>query len=140
MFATTTPRGGAPALPDPQSAVRHWVEALVGGHCTEGDFISQVLLLTDEDADAAWEVLALLDQFNRRRQLGEDVFKRMKLRLQQECLGYGDESVAAPPMPPPPAQPEAEPVQTQPRRGDLLKGRYRVTQIQWHSRTGTFLI
>src|SRR5688572_17951899 len=129
MLATTTPRGGPPPLPDPQSAVRHWVEALVGGHCTEGDFVSQVLLLTDEDADAAWEALALLDQFLRRRQLAEDVFKRMKLRLQQECLGYGGGAVAAPPMRSPPAPPEAVPAQTQPQRGDLLKGRYRVTQI-----------
>src|SRR5688572_31801187 len=111
MLATTTSRGGSPLLPDSEAAVRHWVDALVSGHCTEGDFLSQVLLLTDENPDAAWEVLALLDQFHRRRQLGEDVFKRMKLRLQQECLGYGDELFATP-SPRTPALHSEEPAQT----------------------------
>lgn len=81
------------ALPPENSeehvAARQWVDWLVTQSCTEGDFITQVLLLEDENPDVAFEVLALLDQLNRRGKLSDELFTRVKGRLLQASLGYG---------------------------------------------------
>ena len=148
--------GGRPGAGDADTsdhhvAARQWVDGLLAGTCTEGDFLTQILLLLDEDSDLAWEVLALLDQHHRRRELGDDLFKRVKKRLQQECLGYGSvttvpergsgagslsavaQSRAAPALQPAP-RPQPQPVMEPPRHrlnpGDVLKDRYRVVEAR----------
>lgn len=81
--------GQKPGIEQPQSAARQWIDGLVAGLCTEGDFITQILLLEDEDPDVSWEVLAMLDQLHRRDRISKELFLRVKARLQHECLGYG---------------------------------------------------
>lgn len=134
---------------DHHTAARQWVESLLEGACTEGDFLTQIMLLLDEEPDLAWEVLAMLDQHYRRHSIGDDAFKRVKARLQQECLGYGA-SPASPrtapdsaPVPddsdafgvtlqraPPRTRRRLEPPRHRLHSGDVLKGRYRVVEVR----------
>jgi hypothetical protein len=142
-----------PPAPDNHSAARRWVETLVARACTEDAFLAEVLALTDADSDVTWEVLALLDQFRRRRQLEESTFLRIKGRLQRECLGYGRdlsgsqevspgpvaEAVVANAVAPPAPREGEAPAQVQRAEqsplqclqpGDVIKGRYSVVQIE----------
>ncbi|HUG72037.1 MAG TPA: protein kinase, partial [Steroidobacteraceae bacterium] len=89
MLARYSDVGLPAASSDELVAARQWVDWLVAQSCTEGDFITQVLLLEDEDPEVAFEVLALLDQLHRRHQLSDELFTRVKGRLLQASLGYG---------------------------------------------------
>jgi hypothetical protein len=89
MLAQHSDTAMTPEVSDEHVAARQWVDWLATQSCTEGDFITQVLLLEDENPDVAFEVLALLDQLHRRRQLSDELFTRVKGRLLQASLGYG---------------------------------------------------
>jgi serine/threonine protein kinase len=74
--------------PDGDSNVsRVWLDALARGTCDEEAFLRAVQMLTRRSPDAAWESLALLDQYFRRGKVKPEVFKRVKSRLGSQLLG-----------------------------------------------------
>jgi serine/threonine protein kinase len=101
-----------------------WLDALSRGACDEEAFLRAVQMLTRRSPEAAWDSLALLDQYYRRGKIPPEVFKRVKSRLGSQLLGPAldvELSVplrrqASPPAPaavvvpmPPPAPPAPTP-------------------------------
>ncbi len=64
-----------------------WLDALSRGTCDEEAFLRAVQMLTRRSPEAAWDSLALLDQYYRRGKITADVFKRVKSRLGSQLLG-----------------------------------------------------
>jgi hypothetical protein len=64
-----------------------WLDALARGTCDEEAFLRAVQMLTRRSPEAAWDSLALLDQYYRRGKIPPDVFKRVKSRLGSQLLG-----------------------------------------------------
>jgi serine/threonine protein kinase len=64
-----------------------WLDALARGACDEEAFLRAVQMLTRRSPEAAWDSLALLDQYYRRGKIKPDVFKRVKSRLGSQLLG-----------------------------------------------------
>jgi serine/threonine protein kinase len=64
-----------------------WLDALARGSCDEEAFLRAVQMLTRRSPEAAWDSLALLDQYFRRGKIAPDVFKRVKSRLGSQLLG-----------------------------------------------------
>src|ERR1700761_5835304 len=64
-----------------------WLDALSRGTCDEDAFLRAVQMLTRRFPEAAWDSLALLDQYFRRGKIKPDVFKRVKARLGSQVLG-----------------------------------------------------
>ncbi len=64
-----------------------WLDALARGACDEEAFLRAVQMLTRRSPEAAWDSLALLDQYYRRGKITPDVFKRVKSRLGSQLLG-----------------------------------------------------
>ena len=64
-----------------------WLDALARGTCDEEAFLRAVQMLTRRSPEAAWDSLALLDQYYRRGKINPDVFKRVKSRLGSQLLG-----------------------------------------------------
>jgi serine/threonine protein kinase len=87
-----------------------WLDALARGTCDEEAFLRAVQMLTRRSPEAAWDSLALLDQYFRRGKIKADVFKRVKSRLGSQLLGPAlDVQISVPlsrqesPQAPPPA-------------------------------------
>jgi serine/threonine protein kinase len=64
-----------------------WLDALARGTCDEEAFLRAVQMLTRRSPEAAWDSLALLDQYFRRGKIKPEVFKRVKSRLGSQLLG-----------------------------------------------------
>ena len=64
-----------------------WLDALARGTCDEEAFLRAIQMLTRRSPEAAWDSLALLDQYYRRGKIRQDVFKRVKSRLGAQLLG-----------------------------------------------------
>ena len=64
-----------------------WLDALARGTCDEEAFLRAVQMLSRRSPEAAWDSLALLDQYYRRGKITQDVFKRVKSRLGSQLLG-----------------------------------------------------
>jgi serine/threonine protein kinase len=64
-----------------------WLDALSRGSCDEDGFLRAIQMLTRRSPEAAWDSLALLDQYYRRGKIKPDVFKRVKSRLGSQLLG-----------------------------------------------------
>ncbi len=62
------------------------LDALVGGECTEDEFLDELTSLRDADPDAAWNVVALLDQRYRRGQMPAELFRSIELKIAQRDL------------------------------------------------------
>jgi hypothetical protein len=86
-----------------------WLDALARGACDEDAFLRAVQMLTRRSPEAAWDSLALLDQYYRRGKIKPDVFKRVKSRLGSQLLGPALDVELSVPLkrnttpPPPPA-------------------------------------
>lgn len=80
------------------AGVESLLDALAAGTFTQDEFVERVLDCEASDPEAVWEVLALLDQYYRRKRIDRDTFVTLKGRLQRHSLGArGD----ARPMPRP---------------------------------------
>ncbi len=64
-----------------------WLDALSRGTCDEEAFLRAVHMLTRRSPEAAWDSLALLDQYYRRGKIKPEVFRRVKSRLGNQLLG-----------------------------------------------------
>ncbi len=140
--------------PADSASVSRWLDAVAAGSCTQKEFLQKVETLEEEDSDAPWEVLSLLDQYLRRELISRDVHVSLKARLQQRYMGFGSSSAASehtdvhiispeparPPMPPQPARPAISPeparpvpvsagTDSPPQIGDVLRGRYQLVDI-----------
>jgi serine/threonine protein kinase len=104
-----------------------WLDALARGSCDEEAFLRAIQMLTRRSPEAAWDSLALLDQYYRRGKIRPDVFKRVKSRLGAQLLGPAlDVELSAPlkrqgkppavvvPVPPAAAPPNAAPAAAAP--------------------------
>lgn len=115
---------------DPPTA-RGWVDALSANGCDQDGFVAGVGTLLSANPDAAWDVLALLDQYFRRGKLQALTFQAVKTRVARMALGSVpganatlESRSAAPSGPVDEAKPGSERV---PAVGELLRGRYRLT-------------
>jgi hypothetical protein len=79
-----------------QSAVLHWLETLATGGCDERTFLARIDPLLRGSEDAAWELLALLDQHYRRGKIQANQFQALKSHVQRLALGSGDDDRAIP--------------------------------------------
>jgi len=184
MNATVRPfDGGAAHQVDD---ILKWMDSLAGRECSADEFLEEVLDRELGHPDLSWEVLALLEQYFRRKKIPHDVFVSLKARLQKQSRYLGnfnapllmiEEPIEPPetgpqgidlagaahidptaetgahlvllpqmtaqyvpvpdPLPPPISASRPEPVPVSPaatvpatpRRDELLRGRYRITEI-----------
>jgi hypothetical protein len=110
------------------------LDKLATDACTQEEFLRAVQRLEQVDPDVGWEVLALLDQYFRRKKLSPALFVSVKKRLEQRHLA----GAQAEPLPEAPSGAEAPASaeasasgNTQPawRAGFLICGRYRITDV-----------
>jgi serine/threonine protein kinase len=62
------------------------LDALVSGECSEDEFLDELTDLRDADPDAAWNVVALLDQRYRRGQMPAELFRSIESKIAQRHL------------------------------------------------------
>ena len=92
------------------------LDALAANRLTPDGFVDRVLECEVDDPEVAWEVLALLDQYFRRKRIDKDTFVGLKARLQRHSLGArGDARPTRPQRPDPDAGEEAAAVADVPR-------------------------
>ena len=75
-----------------QCTVHEWLDSLAAGACDQSTFLAQVDDLLRGSADAAWEVLSVLDQYYRRGKIKADLFHALKSHVQHQALGAGQDS------------------------------------------------
>jgi serine/threonine protein kinase len=128
-----------------------WLDALAQGECDRETLIRGVHEAIGSNADAGWELLALVDQYYRRHRIGAEDFRSLNLRVQSIVMGGVRTAAVGDPTPPPedpPAAPPSAPAATAPetastvpRRSiavnELLRGRYRVQGILGRGGMGT---
>jgi hypothetical protein len=84
---TPDPVASADRTDSDSNASQVWLDALAHGSCDEEAFLRGVQMMTRRSPEAAWDSLALLDQYFRRGKIKPEVFKRLKLRLGSQLLG-----------------------------------------------------
>lgn len=72
--------------------VQHWLDELVAGNCSQDEFLYEVHAMEAHLPQVVWEVLALLDQYYRRRKITLRDFMFMKTLLQRSSLGFVDDA------------------------------------------------
>ena len=75
-----------------ERTVQEWLDTLLAGACDQRAFRMQVDDLLRGSADAAWEVLSVLDQYYRRGKIKTDLFHALKLHVERQALGAGEDS------------------------------------------------
>jgi eukaryotic-like serine/threonine-protein kinase len=145
-----------PAQADTGRSFEEWLDALADGECDREDLIAGVHDAIDSNADAGWELLALVDQYYRRHRIDAEDFRSINLRVQSIVMGgLQTAEVAAatpsaegqpattvqPAAQPAPTEAATEPVPPAPRRSlavnDILRDRYRVQRILGRGGMGT---
>jgi len=105
-----------------------WLDALADGECDCQTIIHAVSEIIEDTPDACWDLLALVDQYYRRRRISDADFHSLNL-LGQALLASADE--LRKPRPAEQAAPSAPP--PTPRAtvavGDVLRNRYRIDGI-----------
>jgi serine/threonine protein kinase len=66
------------------------LDALVCGECSEDDFMEEISTLREAAPDAAWNIVALIDQRYRRGQIPVDLFRSIESRVAQRELASVD--------------------------------------------------
>jgi serine/threonine protein kinase len=66
------------------------LDALVCGECNEDDFIEEISSIREAAPDAAWNIVALIDQRYRRGQIPVDLFRSIESRIAQRELASVD--------------------------------------------------
>jgi hypothetical protein len=66
------------------------VHALVRGECSAAQFLQELPALCDAAPDAAWDALALIDQYHRRGKLSAELFQTLRQRIERHALGVPD--------------------------------------------------
>lgn len=66
------------------------IDAFVHGDCKLEAFLQELFVLCDTKPDAAWEALALIDQYYRRGRLSADVFGMVRQRIERRVLDVPD--------------------------------------------------
>ena len=72
--------------------LRKRLDELARGECSEDDFLQDVLIQPRSTPDAAWDVLAHVDQQYRRGHLSDDLFRSIETKIARHALkdaGYG---------------------------------------------------
>jgi serine/threonine protein kinase len=62
------------------------LDALVSGECSEDDFMEEISSLREAAPDAAWNIVALIDQRYRRGQIPADLFRSIESRIARREL------------------------------------------------------
>ncbi|HEV2702280.1 MAG TPA: protein kinase [Steroidobacteraceae bacterium] len=93
-----------------------WLEALAHGECDCETVIEGVRESIAGNADACWELLALVDQYYRLHRIKKDDFESLKLVGQEPLAPAAPTAEASPPVPPapPPAPAPAAPPKAAP--------------------------
>ena len=118
---TPDPVAGGTRTEGDSNVSQVWLDALARGSCDEEGFLRAIQMLTRRSPEAAWDSLALLDQYYRRGKIRAEVFKRVKSRLGAQLLGpalgelsvplkrQGKTSAVMVPVPPTATPPTATP-------------------------------
>ena len=83
---TPDPVAGGTRTEGDSNVSQVWLDALARGSCDEEGFLRAIQMLTRRSPEAAWDSLALLDQYYRRGKIRAEVFKRVKSRLGAQLL------------------------------------------------------
>jgi serine/threonine protein kinase len=83
--------------------VRMRLDTYVRGECDVETLAPAMSAFCKAAPDAAWEVLAILDQYHRRGELDEDLFQSLKTSVNRIAFGLREDAV--PSSPPPAATP-----------------------------------
>src|ERR1700686_4414201 len=71
------------------------LDALVRGECSEDDFMEEISTLREAAPDAAWNIVALIDQRYRRGQIPVDLFRSIESRVARRELASVDYGTTA---------------------------------------------
>jgi hypothetical protein len=152
--------GSIASPPGKYQSAQDWLDALSSKACDEDEFVRASQELIRKDKDGGWDLLSLLDQYYRRGKITTAVFRNVKFDLERSLLGATD-GVSADPLPAPrsidpsPARAAGPPLAPVPPRasagetaaprdvtrevavGDVLRGRYQITNLLYQGGTST---
>ncbi len=92
------------------------LDALLRGECSEDDFVDEVSAYSEAVPDAAWNVVALLDQHYRRGQVPADLFRSIESKIARRALHVPTSRRAPVPIPVPASEHAQLNVPAQPPR------------------------
>lgn len=69
------------------SSIQERLEAFVAGEVPPEAFLSELSAICHESPDSTWEILALLDQYHRRRRLSGDLHRSFRRQIEFNALG-----------------------------------------------------
>lgn len=96
----------APAAVTPRSNLKDHFESALNSGADAGELMSVISTACAASHNAAWEALALVDQYYRRRRLTPDDYRALKAHVEQLALGRpsgGDRPATAASRPAPPS-------------------------------------
>jgi hypothetical protein len=110
-----------------------WLESLSSGEWNTDEFLRQVLRLEKHDPGLPWDVLTQLEQHYHRELISHELFICAKARLQKHLEGDAEPAQPLQEVPPEPQAGTNDAL----RAGDLVRGRYRITDILERTSCGT---
>jgi hypothetical protein len=72
------------------SRINERFEAFLGGGLSPEAFLDELSTICRESPDSTWDILALLDQYHRRRRLSADLLREFRRQLEFNALGIGN--------------------------------------------------
>jgi Protein kinase domain len=119
-------------------SIRARLDATLGNGNNAEQLMLEIVAICGSDANNAWAVLALVDQYYRRGRISDDVYRGVKFQIQRMALGHPVATTPAPtaraevPKPKPVAAPAATTAAVPPpaapsptiRPGSVLRDRY----------------
>lgn len=112
-----------------------WMESLASGEWTADDFLREVVKLEKHDSGLPWDVLTMLEQYFHRELISHELFICVRARLQKHLEAGDKPARAAEPL----VEVQEDPVPGTLRAGDVIRGRYRVTEILDKNAWGTMV-
>lgn len=103
----------APAAATPRSALKDRLESALNSGASPEALMAEIAAACSASSNAAWEALALIDQYYRRRRLTQDAYRSLKMQTERMALGRAMHAEPGPKAPPridvPPAGPRTAP-------------------------------
>ncbi len=90
-----------------RSVLAGWLDDYAAGRCERADMEEAFLSVCRADAEASWDALALLDQYQRLKKVEVELARDLKSKIAQLAVGAPKQAARKPsPTPPPPPAPE----------------------------------
>ena len=112
-----------------------WMESLASGEWTADVFLTEVIKLEKHDSGLPWDVLTMLEQYFHRELISHELFICVRSRLQKHLEAREKSARPVAPL----VEEQDDPVPGTLRAGDVIRGRYRVTEILHRNAWGTMV-